>query len=508
MISFISIKFFIFISITLFMYFLFPIKHRWLVLLGASVFFYSCTGLEAFIFVIFTANAAYITARNIESIYIAENPNKKRAKLHLILGITATLVLLLYAKIGNSVFDAITNIFSLKPIGFKEIVPLGISYYTFSVIAYMTDVYWKKERAEHNFLKFFLYMIYFPHIIQGPIPRYKRLASQLIEGHKFNYKNLCYGLQRMIWGYFKKMVIADRFALLTNEVFGNYSSYEGLIFLIAAACAAIELYCDFSGCMDIALGLSEIMSIHLDENFQRPFFAKSAAEFWHRWHITLGTWFKDYIYMPLVINPILAKFCQKSKKTFGSRFAKSLMSIIPLSAVWILTGLWHGTGMNYIVWGCYWGAIIIISTVFAPEFKKLTKFFRINTTSNYYKIFQMVRTSLLYIGSRLITAPGNLKITGDIIHRIFTKFNIWILFDETLYNIGLDRKDFWIGIISIFILWKVSIMQENGIKVRDKIASYPLILRWSIYYAGILAIIIFGIYGSRHAGNTFVYMNY
>lgn len=509
MISFISIHFLIFIGVTVFLYFLFPSKQRWLVLLGSSLYFYYYAGIESLIFIILAANIAFITALDIESIYLTDKPEKKKkAKFHLILGISAVLIMLLYAKIGTSLVDALNNIFSLKSVGFYEIIPIGISYYSFSIIGYMTDVYWKREKTEHNFFKFLLYMIYFPHIIQGPIPRYKRLAPQLIEGHSFNYKNICYGMQRIIWGYFKKMVIADRFALLTTEVFENYTHYEGLIFIVAAICAAIELYCDFSGCMDIVLGVSEMMSIYLDENFQRPFFAKSASEFWHRWHITLGTWFRDYVYMPLVSSPSLAKLCQHAKKTFGRRFAKSLMSIIPLSAVWLLTGAWHGTGANYVVWGCYWGSIIIISTVFTPEFKKAQKKLHINTSSKYYHIFQMIRTSLLYIGSRLLTAPPDLETSSIIIQKIFSKFNIWILFDESLYDIGLDRKDFWVGIIAVLLLWKVSHTQEKGIKIRDKIASYPLVIRWCIFYIGILSILIFGIYGSNQSGNSFIYMNY
>lgn len=508
MINFISIYFLIFVAATLCLYFLVPRKYRWLVLLFSSIFFYSFTGIESLVFVTYAAIITYVTARNIENIYNAPNPNKKKARIHLMTGIALVMFLLAYAKIGSSVALALQNILSAKSIGFQEIIPLGISYYTFSIIGYMADVYWKRQKAEHNFFKLFLYMIYFPQILQGPIPRYRKLAPQLTEGHAFNYKNLCYGAQRVVWGYFKKMVIADRLALFTSEVFENYLSYEGFIFVVAILCAAINLYCDFSGCMDIALGISEMMSIHLEENFQRPFFSKSAAEFWHRWHITLGAWFKDYVYMPLVSSPALAKLCQKSKNAFGRRFARSLMSIIPLSVVWVLTGLWHGTGMDYILWGCYWGLIIILSTILAPELKKLTKKLKINTNTPSYHAFQMIRTTFLFMGSRLLTAPGNIKTTGEMIRRIFMKFNIWVLFDETLYDIGWDRKDFWISVIAILILWKISCMQEKGIKIREKIASYPLVLRWCIYYAGILAVLIFGIYGSGQAGNVFIYMNY
>lgn len=508
MTNIISIYFLIFVAITLLLYFICPIRHRWLVLLASSIYFYSFAGIQSFIFVIFAAITAYVTARNIENVYCQAKPDKKKARLYLIAGIAIVLFLLVYAKIGSSAATAIQHIFSLKSIGFQEIIPLGVSYYTFSIIGYMADVYWKKQYAEHNCLKFFLYMIYFPQIIQGPIPRYQKLAPQLVKGHAFRYKNFCYGSQRIIWGYFKKMVIADRLIKLTGNVLGNYQSYEGLIFVIAILCSAIELYCDFSSCMDIALGISEIMSIHLDENFKRPFFAKSASEFWHRWHITLGTWFKDYIYMPVVSSPKLAKLSHKAKKRIGRRFARNLMTVVPLTAVWILTGLWHGTGLDYILWGCYWGLIIILSTIFAPEFRKIKNWLGIDPSSKTYQTFQMIRTTLLYMGSRLFTAPGSLKATTEIIRRTFSSFNIWILFDESLYLIGLDRKDFWVCVISILILWKVSCLQEKGVKVRDKIASFPLILRWCIYYAGILAILIFGIYGSGQVRHPFVYMNY
>ena len=505
-----SIEFIFFIAATLLLYFIFPDKWRWLILLGASMYFYSSCGIIQLLFVLITAGIAYITSCNIEAEYNRDNSNKKKARKHLISGMAIIIIFLLYAKIGSQVMNACIEILFDARIDVQTIVPLGISYYTFSVIGYMADVYWRKETAEHSYLKLLLYMIYFPHILLGPIPRHGKLAYQLTEGHSFQYQNLCYGLQRMLWGYFKKMVIADRFALITKEVFGNYGKYEGLVFVAAAVCAAIELYCDFSGCMDIVLGISEVLSIQLDENFQRPFFAGSAAEFWRRWHITLGTWFKDYVYMPLAINPRIIRFCQRTKKRFGNRFAKGLLNAIPLAIVWILTGVWHGTGMNYIAWGIYWGSLIIVSNLFATEIKKATLKLKINTDSGYFQIFRVVRTFILFLISRLLTVPGDINVTWTIIHRIFMNWNPEILCDGTLYMIGLDQWDLLIGILSVWILWIVECLQEKGIKIRARIASYPLILRWGIYYTGIFAIVIFGIYGSgvNVGEDTFIYMYY
>ena len=351
-------------------------------------------------------------------------------------------------------------------------------------------------------------MVYFPHILQGPIARHRLLAHQLIEGHAFEYTRFCYGLQRMVWGFFKKMVIADRFSIIVTTVFNNPSEYTGLIFVVAILAAAIQLYCDFSGCMDIALGISECMGIKLEENFQRPFFSKSAAEFWRRWHITLGAWFKDYVYMPLAISPVLIKLSQKTKDKFGKRFAKSFMTVIPLVAVWLLTGIWHGTGWNYVVWGCYWGAIIIVTNVFALEIKTLTNKLHIDTSAPWWGWWQMVRTFLIFCGGRLLTAPGDLATTWEIIQRMFAEFNIWILFDGTLWRLGLDYPDFCVGILATVLLWWVSLQQEKGIVMRDKVAALPIVLRWSVYYAGIFAILILGMYGPGYEASSFVYMNY
>jgi D-alanyl-lipoteichoic acid acyltransferase DltB (MBOAT superfamily) len=494
----------VFIAVTFMMYFIIPINWRWVVLLISSILFYGYAGIEKIPFVLAVCLIAYITTRIIEKIYESNNPDRKKAKRILILAVVVIVVMLMYSKVGRALYGMIDDIFNFD-FDLNFIVPLGISYYTFSIIGYMADVYWKKDKAEHNYFKLLLYMIYFPHILQGPIARHKKLSSQLIEGHRFDYKNMCYGLQRVVWGYFKKLVIADRLALLTSEVFGNYQQYEGLYFVVAVICAAIELYCDFSGCMDIALGISEALSVNLDENFNHPFYSKTASEFWRRWHITLGTWFKDYIYMPMVINPHLIKLSQKTGKIFGKRFGKSMMTVIPLAIVWILTGLWHSTGLSYVVWGCYWGIIIIVSTVFAPEFKKISEKLNINTESQYWQAFQIVRTFVLFLISRLITVPNDLTVTVFIIKKIFNSFNIWRLFDQSIYNMGLDLQDFWVGAVAIILLWKVSSLQEKGVCIRDKIASCPIVIRWTIYYAGILAILIFGIYGS---GITFTYMQY
>ena len=501
---FTSLNFILFLSACIILYYLFPHKARWFVLLAGSIFFYCCAGWEKLIFVMASAIVTYVIALLINRIYNSEKyvgldnvRKKKKAKFWLILGVFLVILLLVYTKVAHNFLD-FDNI----------IVPLGISYYTFCIVGYMADVYWKKDVVEKNPLKLLLYMIYFPHILQGPIARHKKLASQLAEGHRFDYQSFCFGLQRITWGFFKKLVIADRFAVIVNEIFDNYTDYEGQYFVIAILACVIQLYCDFSGCMDIALGVSECFGITLDENFMRPFYSRSASEFWRRWHITLGAWFKDYVYMPMVISPKLIKLSKKAKDSFGVRFGKSLMTIIPLTIVWLLTGLWHGTGADYIVWGCYWGIIIIIGTVFAPEFKKLNKKLNINTESGLWKNFQIVRTFLIFCGGRLLTAPGDLKVSMEILKSMFTRFNIWVWFDQSIYDLGLSRQELWAGLLALVLLWFISHKQEQGVKIRETVVSFPLPLRWILYYGLFFAVLIFGRYGSGFEASAFVYMQY
>ena len=406
MISFVSVRFLVFLAASYLLYFLVPMRRRWLVLLGASLYFYCCAGVVKMLFPLAAGAVAYATALRI-------------------------------AKIQG---------------GGKA------------------DVYWRREPAERNYLKLLLYMLYFPQILQGPIPRHGRLAPQLTEGHPFQYRDLCYGLQRMGWGYFKKLVIANRFAMITREVFGNYASYEGMVFVVALICAAIELYCDFSGGMDIVLGVSEAFSIRLDENFRRPFFSRTVAEFWRRWHITLGAWFRDYVFMPLAASPRLIGLCQAARKRFGPRFAKQLMTVIPLAAVWLLTGLWHGTGLDYIAWGVYWGGLIILSNLYAPRIKEWNAELEVNPESRRFRAAQTARTFFLFLVSRLLTAPGDLGTSLEIAYRMSAVWNPGILFDGTLCQIGLDKPDLCVGVIAVLVLWEEA-MEEKILKLLSE--EYP-----------------------------------
>lgn len=391
---------------------------------------------------------------------------------------------------------------------YSILAPLGISYYTLSLIGYMADVYWKKEEAEKNYFKLLLFTAYFPKIVEGPISKHRTVSPRLMEPHVFDYQRVCFGLQRVVWGFFKKWVIADRLAIVVNAVFGDIGAYSGSQILAAAVFGAFQLYCDFSGCMDIGLGVSECFGIALEENFRRPFFSGSAAEFWRRWHISLGAWFKDYIYMPLSVSPGLLKIMGMLRKGIGKRVGKIFMTVIPLSAVWLLTGLWHGTGLNYIVWGAYWGILLILSSVLDPEIRKLRIWLKIPVKSQGYDLFRRMRTFFLFVVSRLITLPGTLEGTGAAFQKIFMKFQFWKLLNGSLFMQGFDERRFLVVLLALGLLWLVSAREERGIGYREWVAARPIVIRWIIYYAVIFAVLIFGAYGSSYDSSAFVYMQY
>lgn len=523
--SFTTINFLIFLLICFLIYYICPVRYRWIVLLIGSMVFYASFGWEKLIFLLVTSGVVWvsgllmnrlyekadqeITAQELsgkEKMQFLNTYKKKCKRCFLIPAIVLVVGALCYCKFGARLFQFLYDN-TLYWTWTDIIVPLGVSYYTFSSVGYLLDIYWRKQKHIPNYFQYLLCMSFFPQMVQGPIARYGKLHKQIQETHRFDFKNVCFGLQLMLYGYFKKLVIGDRIGIFTGSVLGNIGKYEGLVFPITLIMATFQLYMDFSGCMDIVRGTAQIFGIKLDKNFDHPFFSKSVAEFWRRWHITLGAWFKDYIYMPVAMSPKLMKLVGKVREKWGNKAAKNISTVIPLMIVWILTGLWHGTGWNYIVWGLYYGLIISCSTIFSEQYKKFAEKLHIDMTTKGYEIFQMIRTFCLFTVGRLITAPGTLEKTWLVIKQTFSTFNPWIFWDGTLYGMGIDYKDWCVAILGLIFVRQVSIWQQKG-SVRESIASKNIVLRWIIYYGAIFAIIIFGIYGVGYNASDFVYANF
>lgn len=519
--NYISAAFLAFFPCLLIVYALTPNRHKWKTLLVFSIVFYASNGWEKLLFILGTSVVVYVVSRKIESIYrqldaICEEKElssaekkelrktyAKRSRRMLWLTLAFCLSILCYCKFAArvvTVFNGLTG----GSLAVKVIVPLGVSYYTFSSIGYLLDIHWRKVTPEHSYPRLLLCMIYFPHVVSGPISRYEKLLPQFDTLTNPSYDRLCMGLQLMLWGYFKKIVIADRLAIFVNDVFGNIPGNVGLIYPVALVLGAFQAYTDFSGCMDIVEGASEVLGVQLERNFNHPFFSRSAAEFWRRWHITLGNWFKDYVYVPVTTSSLTRKLRRKASKRFGANGGKVVMTVIPLGTVWLLTGIWHGTGKNYIVWGLYWGFLIICATLFEKQYSTLAKVFRIDTERKAWRYFQMLRTFCLYAAGLLPILAKGLHQALMAAKQMLSVFNPWIFWDESLYAHGLDRRNFMLAILSIVFLLCVERLQERE-SVRQVIARQHIILRWGIYFAGIFAVLIFGIYGPGYDAAAFLY---
>ena len=490
--SFISQQFFLIVIFTIILYFLFPKKFRWVVLLVSSCFFYyKSAGIYASVIVLVTTAIVYQAAMFIDK----SQDDRKKKHLYMTAGAVIALGILAVIKIN-------------RHLGLLSwiIMPMGISYYTFSLVGYLVDVYARKGPVEKNYLKLLLYTVYFPKIIQGPISKFREIGPHLIEGHSFDFDRMCLGLQRILWGYFKKIVITERVLMISSNVFGDFNNYDGggAVLLVVTFFAVIGHYCDFSGYMDIVIGISQILGIELDENFRQPFFSRTAAEFWRRWHITLGTWFKDYVYMPLVINPKLIRIGKWTRTHFGKRAGKSVITVISLAIVWFLTGLWHGTGYNYIIWGCYWGTIIIISNVFEPEFKKLTGLLHIKTEARDWEIFQMIRTFCFFVLGLLISTYIGVLNLKAYARFVIKRFQFAKLGFTTFTDLGLEPVNLFVLVFAILLLWFIETKQVDG-SVRGKIAELNAVTRWAIYALGLLIVFFLGIYGPGYSTSGFEY---
>lgn len=523
-----SLNFIIFVAIVCLLYFVVPKKIKWVVLLIANYIFYWLCSKKLIVYMLITTISIYLLAlwmgkidsktkelcKNEQDRAIKKqlkHKAKTKKKWIVFLAVLINFGILISLKYCNFIFKNLNFIFDMIKIPieipFKHIIlPLGISYYTLQAISYIIDVYREKYLPDKNLGRVALFVSFFPQMVEGPIGRYDDLAHQLYEPHKFSYENAKFGIQLILWGYFKKMVIADRAVLYVNEVFAHYQNYVGIPLFFAAVLYTLQIYAEFSGCIDIVRGIAQILGINMAENFRRPFFSKSVQEFWRRWHITLGAWFKDYIFYPISLSSLTVKISNISKKIFKTSYITKLVPVIfAMFFVWFGNGIWHGASYKYIFYGLYYYIIMIFGMIFEPFGENILKLLKINTETFSYRLWQMIRTTIFVIFGMLIFRSNSLHTAWHIFKNIFTTTNIDLLFNGKMFNIGFTYADFNILVISTTIMLVVSILQERGHKIREEISKQNLPFRWILYYSIIFAIIIFGIYGPGYVASDFIY---
>lgn len=404
----------------------------------------------------------------------------------------ANLGILFIFKYFNFFTESLAHIFDFIDVDvwipqYNLLLPMGISFYTFQTLSYTIDVYRGTIKPEKHFGIFALYVTFFPQLVAGPIERSDRLLPQFYQEHKFNYENVTNGLKRMTWGFFKKIVIADRIAVMVNTVYNNPTNYQGLPLVIATLAFGVQIYCDFSGYSDIAIGAAKVMGFDLMENFKRPYFSKSISEFWRRWHISLSSWFKDYLYIPL-----------------GGNRVKVSRAYFNLFFTFLISGLWHGASWTFVLWGALHGIYLVLGKVFEPLKRGLIELLGLRKTPTIHKIMQILITDSLVMFAWIFFRANTISDAFYIIKNLFVNFTVHpISILNTLFNMGLNNVDTPVIIISVLILFFVSIIQRNQ-SITGLINKQHAILRYSVYYILLMYMIFFSYLGN----SQFIYFQF
>lgn len=485
----------VFAAAVLIAYYHVPGRVQWKVLLLASMAFYLWAGAAYLVIMLTTALctwfAAVVMDRRLHSPGARRSAVKAQNRQLLTVCLVLTFGLLLFCK--ACLVKPVSAALSGSHISFLTLgLPLGISFYLFQSTGYVMDVYRGTAAAERNFFRYLLFVSWFPQLIQGPISRHGKLSPQLAAPHPYEEKTVALGCQRMLWGYFKKLVIADRLApavAVLRETQGNGGAFALLTLLYA-----LRLYGDFTGGIDIALGFSEMLGIRLPENFCRPFFAKNTAEYWRRWHITLGEWMKDYIFYPISVSKPFLKLGRISRRRWGS-FGKRVPVYAASGVTWFATGFWHGLTPNFILWGMLNWGIITLSQELAPVYRRFHGRFHLKDQP-WYGWFEMVRMFLLMNLVRIIDLFPNV---GDYFRGLWSLVLPW----EPV-RLPLTGLDWWIlGLGTAVMLW-VSLMQEKGICLRERLWQRPAARR-AVNMALFLIILLAGRYGVGYDPASFIY---
>lgn len=525
---FTSYEFIGFVAVLLLAYYIIPKKYQWMLLLGASYVFYCIADPRYMIFILATTITIYFAAlmmdKNAErqSAYLKlhkeelskeekKEYKKQQKKIRLrwaILCVTVNIGILVAVKYMDFIVDNVnavrrmfgqTEQFSLCAM----ILPMGISFYTFQAFGYLIDVYRGTVPAEKNIFKFALFVSFFPQLIQGPISRFGDLSKTLYGEHSFDSKTVSYGLQRILWGYFKKLVIADRIFAGVSTIIGDIDTYNGAYAFVGMVFYTLQLYADFTGGIDITIGVAETLGITVQENFHRPYFSKSLKEYWRRWHISMCNWFRDYIFYPVSTSSGLQKFSKFLRKNFGDTIGKRLPVYIASFVVWFTTGLWHGASWNFIVWGLANWAVLMISEEFEPLYLKFHNKFHLEDKF-VYRLFQVGRTFLLICALNMFDCYVSVADTFRAFGSMFMASNWSILWNGALLDIGLTAVDYGVLVFGVIVLLTVSLVQRSG-KVRDKIAAKPYVVRFATWFGLFVIVLLLGAYGIGYDSSQFIY---
>ena len=521
--SFVSAVFPLFLIVSALVYYLLPKRFRWLVLLLASSVFYLAGGVKTVGFLLFTILTTWAAGLGLAALNArgrdADKPaqlrirRQKKALTALALALNfAMLFLLKYLDFTASALAKALGRFGIAwtPRQLGLLLPLGVSFFIFQTLGYVIDQYRGKYPAQRNPAKYALFASFFPQMVQGPISRYDELAPQLFAGNDLDAENLRSGIQRLLWGYLKKMVLADRAAVLVNSFFANHDAYGGAMVLLSMLIYCVQLYCDFSGGIDVAIGAGELFGIKLAENFERPIFATSLAEYWRRWHITLGTWMRDYVFYPMSLSKPFGRLNKWARKHIGGKLGKTVPVALATFIVYLLIGMWHGANFRYIAFGVWNGGIISASIAMKNVFHTWREALHIRQDSHLWRGFSMVRTALIVFVCRFITRSPRFLTALSLLRRCVSpgRFRLRELLDGAALRMGLSGGDLAIIGIGTAILLAVEIYQEYRGPVRPALAKQRATVQWLAMLLPMAALLLLGLLRGSYIASEFIYRQY
>ncbi len=493
-----SLQFALFFAVVLLVFYVLPPRVRVWWVLASSLYFYcydsTTHGLNEQSFYLFLAiSVSYISGLVMDLI-----PNEGKLKilrfLLLLEGLVVDFGMLIRFKYTNFIFELL-NPGSAVPSDINLLMPLGISFFIFTSTGYLFDVYRGKTHAEKNPFYYALFTCFFPCIMSGPIERADHLIPQLKSLYKtkvIDADRMANGFFMIAWGLFAKMVIADRISMIVDNVYGHYYIYGSVELIFASVCYSIQIYCDFMSYSTIAMGCAKLMGLDVYENFEAPYLSLSVKEFWRRWHISLSSWLRDYVYIPLG----------------GSRCSK-IRKYLNVIITFLVSGIWHGAGINFIIWGGIHGVLQVIDDITSPARKKINELTNAKTDSFGYRFGKGALTFILVDLAWVYFRITDFHLANEIIRRMFMKPDLWVLFNDGIYALGLDRKEFNILFIAILVLIVMDIARKNnGKSLGDYMLDQPWWFRWAAIIALAFSVLTFGIYGPAFDVSGFIYLQF
>ena len=517
--SFTSLSFLAFLAALLLLYYVLPRRYQWVLLLVFSCGFYCAGGVKAIGYLALTALSTYVAGRRLgvlngrwKALPAEERKRQKRAHDRRRKGVVWAVCLLnfgmLFAlKYWSFLADTLTRATGHAVWAPSLLMPVGVSFYIFQSIGYVIDCYRGKVQPQQNFAKYALFVSFFPQIVQGPIGRYDALAPQLLSEHPLDWENLRGGMQLALWGYFKKLLLAERAGLLVNTVFSAPESYGGAVLILGVLGYCVQLYCDFSGGIDISRGAAQMLGITMAENFQRPIFARSLTEYWRRWHISLGSWMRDYVFYPLALSRPFRAIGSFARRHFHGMLSKIFATSLATFVVYFVIGVWHGANFRYLAFGLYNGVLITAALLLEPCFVRVREKLPIRWDGPVWRGVQMLRTMAIVFVGRYITRAPRLTTAFSMLRRSVTDLSLSQLRGGTLWSLGMTRSDWLVVLLGLAVLMTVEVYQERGGHARAWLARQKPALQGVLTLLALAALLFLGALGG-YTGAGFIYAQY